>query len=135
MQNVGTPGSMVPGNAIDNKRKLNTYIYDYFLKNEMFDLARILYEKVDIDTSDKFSPNRKDINGASDDADIKNDIPNKPADLPRPNVPGEVDSSFLLDWWSQFWDCWSASRSKINGPNKQYINHVQVCESTYRLLL
>lgn len=128
MQNVGTPGSMAVGSAMDNKRKLNTYIYDYFLKNDMFDLARALCNEVEIETTEKPSPTRKDINGASDgmDTDSKGDIPKKPADLPRPNVPSEVDSSFLLDWWSQFWDCWSASRVKTASAAKQYLQHVQV---------
>ncbi|KAF2150759.1 hypothetical protein K461DRAFT_270159 [Myriangium duriaei CBS 260.36] len=125
--NAGTPGSIPAGNGSDNKRRLHTYIYDYFLKNEMFDLARALFKEVDIDTSDKPSPNRKDVNGAPDgmDTDTKGDIPNRPADLPRAAVPGEVDSSFLLDWWMQFWDCWSASRTAKNSPAKQYLQHVQ----------
>lgn len=129
MQNVGTPGGMSTIPAGDHKRKLNTYIYDYFLKNGQYDLARALFKEVDLDTADKPSPNSKSINGVPDgmDNDSKMDDLNRPPDLPRANVPGDADSSFLLDWWSQFWDCWTASRSKVPNTAKQYLEHVQVC--------
>lgn len=132
MMNAATPNSAVPtGNAIDHKRKLNTYIYDHFLKNDMFDLARAFMKEVDVDTTDKPSPNRKDVNGIQDgmDTDSKSDINKKPADLPRANVPdvGDSESSFLSDWWGQFWDCWTAARTRNNSSTaKQYLTHVQV---------
>ena len=126
MQNVGTPGPMPVSPPGDHKRKLNTYIYDYFLKNGQYDLARSLYKEVELDTSDKPSPNRKGVNGDGMDGDSKLDDINRPADLPRANVPGDVDSPFLLDWWAQFWDCWTASRSKAQTSAKQYLDHVQV---------
>jgi len=113
--------------AADNRRKLNTYIYDYFLRNDMFDLARLLYKDHEIDCLEKTSPLRKEAGAVPDAEDAQSDLANKPADLPRANIPGAVNSSFLLDWWSQFWDCWSAARTYNNSPTKQYLQHVQVC--------
>lgn len=130
MMNTGTPGNAQPGNAMDSNRvKLHTYIYDYFLKNEFFDLARLLHERVDIEPSpqQKQSPNRKQVNGDSMDADSKDDVlSNKPGDLPLPNVPNASDSSFLFDWWCQFWDCFHAQRGRGTANTKQYLAHVQV---------
>ncbi|PSK35025.1 Adhesion defective protein 2 [Elsinoe australis] len=126
MMNAGTPGGSPPASMADNKKRLNTYIYDYFLRNGMYDLARGLLKSEDIELQEKPSPNRKDVNGASDgDADSKDDIPGKPADLPKANVPSEVNSAFLLDWWAMFWDVWISGRSRGYSPTKQYLQHVQ----------
>lgn len=129
MMNTGTPGNAPIGNAVDNNRvKLHTYIYDYFLKNEYYDLARSLHDRVEIEHSQqqKQSPNSKQVNGDSMDADNKDDAHGKPADLPLPAVPSASDSSFLFDWWCQFWDCFQAQRGRGTANTKQYLNHVQV---------
>ena len=131
MMNAGTPGNAPAGSVADNNRtKLHTYIYDYFLKNEMYDIARLLQEKVEIEPSpqQKQSPSRREMNGDSMDQDNKED--GKPADLPLPNVPNvSGDSAFLLDWWCQFWDCYQAQRGRGSPGTKQYLNHVQVVSS------
>lgn len=92
----------------------------------MFDAARALYSETEIQIREKPSPDRKGANGTSDEADQKDDIPGKPADLPYADIPSEVNNCFLSDWWSQFWDIWSASRTKnSNTLAKQYLGHVQ----------
>ncbi|KAG8624338.1 hypothetical protein KVT40_007405 [Elsinoe batatas] len=126
MMNAGTPGASPPSSTMDNKKRLNTYIYDYFLRNGMFDLARQLLAKEDIELQEKPSPNRKDVNGVTDgDGDSKDDIPGKPADLPKANVPSEVNSAFLLDWWAMFWDVWISGRSRGHSATRNYVHHVQ----------
>ena len=130
MMNAGTPGNAPAGNSIEgNRTKLHTYIYDYFLKNEMYDMARLLVKQVDIERADpiKQSPDRKDINRLHDamDQDSKDGLHNKPDDLPLPKVPPTYDA-FLFDWWCQFWDCYAAQRGRGSPHAKQYLNQVQV---------
>jgi len=105
----------------DPKEKLNTYIYDYFLRNRHHTLARAM---LDCDlklNTEKASPNNKP-NGASD-IDM-------PDDLPLPLMPpGQAaDNSFLLDWWVQFWDIFAAARGGGGGPKNaaQYLGHNRV---------
>lgn len=128
MMNTGTPGGMASG-MDGNRVKLHTYIYDYFLKNEYYDLARSVHERLDLETlsQTKQSPNTKQVNGDSMDADNKDDAHGKPADLPLAAIaPGVSEGSFLFDWWCQFWDCFNAQRSRGPAASKQYLNHVQV---------
>lgn len=131
MMNIGTPSNAPGGGAAgsdsSHRTKLNTYIYDYFLKNDMFDMARMLYQKVDIEQADpKQSPGQRNMNGDSMDQDSKDNIHGKPDDLPMPKVPAGGDGSFLLDWWGQFWDCYLAQRGRGSPQTKQYLNQVQV---------
>jgi len=138
MMNTGTPVNAPSGNTLEaNRLKLNTYIYDYFLKHEMYDLARMLVQKVEIEQGEpqKHSPERRDVNGVHDsmEQDTKDALHNKPDDLPTPRVPAASDGSFLLDWWCQFWDCYLAQRGRGSQPVKQYLTHVQV--STHNCLI
>lgn len=125
-----TPNTGTPNNApaVDmSRQKLNTYIYDYFLKNGNYDVARAICKAVDLDLDAKQSPNRKDINGVTDsmDTDIKDE--KKPDDLPSPNVPNASDGSFLYDWWYQFWECFNAQHGRgNNAQTAKYLSNVQV---------
>lgn len=128
---------MSPERMIDN---LNTYIYDYFLKRGYHDCARALLQdenfKVNTDQGTKSSPGskREDVNGIDGDAmmtDGKDGEKIKiPDDLPRPSLPNEsLQSSFLLDWFSLFWDLWLAQRKRgSNREVNQYYQHTQVRE-------
>ncbi|KAJ5757083.1 uncharacterized protein N7511_007265 [Penicillium nucicola] len=116
---------------------LNTYIYDYFLKRGYHDCARALVQdesiKLNTDNNPKTSPgNRRDgdMNGLDPDAmmtDGKDGEKIKiPDDLPRPSLPSESPSSFLLDWFSLFWDFFWAQRKKGNSNDvRQYLQHNQ----------
>ena len=136
---VGGAPMMANGPAVmtpqDNKLLLNTYIYDYFLKNHHYDLARAIISSDIPINSKQESPNRRDVNGVADgmDADNKDDVDKRPLDLPAASIPDSANSaenSFLLDWWGQFWDVFSAHRNK---PVKQgsgavqYLQHQRVC--------
>lgn len=125
----------IPEQMINN---LNTYIYDYFLKRGYHDCARALIQdeniKLNTDSGVKTSPGnrRDDVNGIDGDAmmtDGKDGEKIKiPDDLPRPNLPSEsLQSSFLLDWFSLFWDFFWAQRKKGNSHEvRQYLQHTQV---------
>jgi hypothetical protein len=121
MGNMAHPKRMGGPDHKDPKEMLNTYIYDYFLRNRHHNLARAMLD-CDLKLStEKQSPNK--ANGASD-IDM-------PDDMPLPSMPaGQVaDNSFLLDWWVQFWDIFAAAaRVPGGGPKNavQYINHNRV---------
>ncbi len=140
---IGLGASRANGNPQDTWRMyLNTYIYDYFIKNELYDCARaFLASDVPINTSPptKLSPGRRrdgDVNGVDEstmDTDAKDDLHSKrPDDLPIPSVPPDCpDNSFLFDWWCVFWDTFGAQRNKKPkpgeaGPAFQYVQHTQV---------
>ncbi|KAJ5632178.1 Transcriptional activator somA [Penicillium lividum] len=124
----------IPEQMINN---LNTYIYDYFLKRGYHDCARALVQdeniKLNTESGTKQSPGnrRDDVNGIDGDAmmtDGKDGEKIKiPDDLPRPIIPSEsLQSSFLLDWFSLFWDFFWAQRKQGNRNDvRQYLQHTQ----------
>jgi hypothetical protein len=139
MMNNGSTASRNDG-AMTNPdvmiNNLNTYIYDYFLKRGYHDCARALVQdesvKLNTDNNPKTSPGnrRDDVNGMDPDAMMTDKDGEKikiPDDLPRPSLPSESPSSFLLDWFSLFWDFFWAQRKKTNGGDiRQYLQHNQV---------
>ena len=116
------------GETLSNRQQLNTYIYDYFLKNEHYGLARALQKELPIYAS----PNsgKRSVNGVDDsmETDSKDDAQSRPDDLPLPFILDNTEGSFLYDWWCQFWDIWSAHRRKIpqGAVPSQYLAHAQV---------
>ncbi|KAI7304615.1 hypothetical protein KC315_g15093, partial [Hortaea werneckii] len=83
--NAGTPGG-VGSASIDAVKRLNTAIYDYLLRNQLYDCARSFHKAMDIETdSIKKSPgSNKQANGVSgDEMEVDNEgIRNRPDDLP-----------------------------------------------------
>ena len=119
----------------DNRSQLNTYIYEYFLRNEMYECARSLLRSEQPMSLVKDSPGRREEggnNGIGDDGgdgESKDDVDSKrPRDLPAPNLPKDTpESCFLYEWWCLFWDMFNAQRGKGDGRNVlQYVNHTQV---------
>lgn len=119
---------------------LNTYIYDYFLKRGYHDCARALVQdesvRLNTEPPTKASPGHRrdgDVNGVDADpmlTDSKDGDKLKiPDDLPRPNLPNDTQqSSFLLDWFSLFWEMfWAARRKGQTAEAKQYMQYSQVC--------
>ena len=113
---------------LSNRQQLNTYIYDYFLKNEHYGLARALQKELSIYASPSLG--KRDVNGIDDsmETDSKEDSQVRPDDLPLPTILDNTEGSFLYDWWCQFWDIWCAHRRKVTaGPvPTQYLAHAQV---------
>jgi hypothetical protein len=126
--NAAVDGTPIMGNmphpkrvATDPAEKLNTYIYDYFLRNKHLSLARAMLECDLKMLTEKPSPNNR-ANGIDSMDSIE--------DLPHPQLPQNqvADNSFLLDWWVQFWDIYQATKPR-NAASKnaaQYINHTRV---------
>ncbi|ORY54958.1 uncharacterized protein BCR38DRAFT_462126 [Pseudomassariella vexata] len=116
---------------------LNTYIYDYFLRENMFDCARaMLNSNQEINVAKDSPGRRRDENGsvgnglgdAPMDTDSKDDMDSKrPNDLPAPNLPASSDSCFLYEWFCLFWDMLGGQRTKqaSNPQVNQYINYTQ----------
>jgi hypothetical protein len=126
-----------------SRANLNTYIYEYFLKNELYAAARaVLNSNIQLHLvpgSSKTSPARRrdengnvvgnGVDGESMDTDSKDDIDSKrPDDLPAPKVPSDCPQGcFLSDWWSVFWDIYGAHRGRdTRGSAAQYVQHTQV---------
>lgn len=144
MMNNGSTAPRNDGNMNMNSpevmiNNLNTYIYDYFLKRGYHDCARALVQdesvKLNTDPGTKTSPGSRrdgDMNGVDGDpmmTDGKDGEKIKiPDDLPRPSLPNEsLQSSFLLDWFSLFWDFFWAQRKRGNQAEvRQYLQHTQV---------
>lgn len=116
---------------------LNTYIYEYFLRYEMFDCARsLINSNQPVNVLKEGANRRRDengniINGVGDDpmdTDSKDDLDSKlPEDLPPPKLPMPAsDTSFLYEWFCLFWDIYNAQRVKGgNGTINQYVAHTQ----------
>lgn len=129
MMNNGKPAGGIRQQPLDQRSQLNTYIYDYFLRNQMHDCARALYQTDPKIQVIKDSPGR---NGADD--EIKDELDQKrPDDLPESDVPREcLESCFLYEWWCLFWDMFNAQRGKGDGTAvMQYVNHTQVGIALY----
>lgn len=156
---VGAAGPSAPGNPQNaangglaqkpkdgNERQLlHTYIYDYFIKNDMLDVARAMLQEetadiITIPNSRRGSPRQKrdpdgnPSHGLDDsmDTDRKDDIEGgnrRGNDLPLAKVPTDCPhGSFLYDWWSLFWDIFGArSQKNASSAASVYINSTQVC--------
>lgn len=122
VNNAGTPGSSAGGQ--DFNQRLNTHIYDYFLRIEKYDLARAVQETLPINTLGKQNGVEGDM-----DTDSKEGGPKRPDDLPAADVPPSTGGvSFLQDWWAQFWDMWQAHRQRASKPSSAaYIHNQMVC--------
>ena len=139
MNNGNPPNAASSSSHGDLKRRLDTYIYDYFLKNGHHEHARALYRdesiKLNTHAHTKHSPHRRrdgELNGIEDnamDTDSKDDVNKLPDDLPKPDVPDNAQSCFLYDWFSLFFDIYGASRNKKPDDSStaaQYLQHTQV---------
>ena len=123
----------------DVKRRLDTYIYDYFIKSGYYDHARAFYhdENITIDTNphSKHSPSRRrdtEMNGVDENAmDADSGAANKvPDDLPISNLPDLSTRGCLFDWFALFSDIYTSSRNKKENDNStaaQYLQQTQVC--------
>jgi hypothetical protein len=109
-QNASTPTSAVNANdPADTVKRLNTYIYDYFLRNQHYDIARAMHQSstMEIFTQPKQSPNqRQNQPNGNDDNDA-----DRPKDLPDPAFQN-TEGPFLQDWWFQFWDIYHSRRNQ-----------------------
>ncbi|KAL8662261.1 MAG: hypothetical protein Q9202_004866 [Teloschistes flavicans] len=132
MMNSGANGATPrPGNEEDPQNyelHLNTYIYDYFLKNNRYDCAKaMLNDGMAVTTVNKHRSD--DVNGNMH-SDSKDDRDSKiPEELPLPDVPTESQgASFLLEWFGLFWDVFFAHQRKTtlaSADAMQYVTRTQ----------
>ncbi|KAJ4337723.1 hypothetical protein N0V87_004471 [Didymella glomerata] len=126
MANMNIPGQQQQQQQqMDPREQLNTYIYDYFLRNNHNRLARAMVEcdmKMSTQPAQKTSPGNKPNGIDSMDDDSISGLPNPL--LPKNQM---ADNSFLLDWWVQFWDIYQATKVRSGQPSKgaQYIQHTR----------
>ncbi|KAL8968161.1 MAG: hypothetical protein Q9197_005032 [Variospora fuerteventurae] len=139
MMNNGANGAIPrPGNEEEPhyQSRLNTYIYDYFVKHQRFECAKaMLSDGMPLSTKDKRHEN--DMNGASNmHVDSKDDLELKmPDGLPHPDVPTDPHgTSFLLEWFGLFWDVFFAHQRKAPLASQQAMQYVQRTQQESRLL-
>lgn len=124
-------------------RRLNTYIYEYFIHHEQWDCAEVLLKSgLTVTTKDKASPSRRrDVNGDSSmEMDSKDNLDTKRVmrNLPAPDVPASYNNSpFLFEWFSLFWDMFFAQRKdgKASAQAMQYVQHTQVSHTSSKISL
>lgn len=94
-------------------KRLNTYIYDYFLRNQHYDIARAMHQSSNMELlTQKQSPGqRQNQTNGVDDMDT-----DRPKDLPEP-VMNSDGGPFLQDWWFQFWDIYNSRRNAGSKPS------------------
>ena len=120
--NAPTPlGGGTPPQADEVVKKLNTAIYDYLLRNSLYNLARSFKNELPILIKDdiKHSPGQRNgqANGSEGSMDVDDKDPGicqRPDDLPLPANP--FDGPFLHDWWCQFWELYFGRRNKPGSP-------------------
>ncbi|KAL8760059.1 MAG: hypothetical protein Q9199_000293 [Rusavskia elegans] len=110
----------------DYEARLNTYIYDYFVKNQRYDCAKAMLKG---DMPLRTVPKRRDgdVNGAGNmHTDSKDDLESKiPDDLPLAGVPTDPQgASFLLEWFGLFWDVFFAHQRKAPPASAQAMQYV-----------
>lgn len=126
--NGATPRAGSDQGEIDFEARLNGYIYDFLLKTENYSTAKSMLE-----SGVTMYPNtkeRENPNGTDDAvrADSKEDMDSKRAGNLPPVYPDD-SSSFLLDWFSVFWDFYFARYSNPHATQntKSLLSHTQVC--------
>ncbi|KAL8692258.1 MAG: hypothetical protein Q9218_002674 [Villophora microphyllina] len=106
--------------------RLNTYIYDYFVKNQRYDCAKaMLSGNMPLRTVSKRRSD--DVNGNMH-ADNKDDLDSKiPDDLPLAQIPADTGTSFLMEWFGLFWDVfWASKKSgRASAEAMQYVARTQ----------
>lgn len=139
MGGVGTPSGAEgaaggpSGGSVQNsqeRRLLNVYIYDYFLKHDMLDCAKaMLKTQSDVAVQDRQQDRTKHeghMNGVDDPMDTGDDSRNENyedtksvRDLPAANVPTKsgqtTGGGFLLEWWYCFMDIYFARSGSGGG--------------------
>ena len=111
MPNGAMPRQNGGQEAVEYETRLNHMIYGYFCDKQQWDLARSLKN-----SSLAFSPplenSDEELNGVAEDS--KNGVADnrKPPDLPTAKQGhDQKGGSFLLGWWSIFWDMYAAQNN------------------------
>lgn len=125
--NVGTPSNDTSPEVLS--KKLNTAIYDYLLRNELYDIARSFQDQMPIETKadEKDSPKMNGVDDGTDDARDQA-ILKRPPGLPLPN--NMLSGPFLQDWWCQFWEIYHGIRKGAKNGTQTYLNNQRMAQKT-----
>lgn len=119
---LDSSSSISDSSANNPKQLLNTYIYDFLVKNKLPQTAKTFVNEADISSQEENSGN-------------SNTSPTSPGflqyqkdnNLPIVKVTMDAPQSFLFEWWQVFWDVFQAKNN-----NKQ---SSQVAMQYYQLQL
>ncbi|KAL8843875.1 MAG: hypothetical protein Q9176_001837 [Flavoplaca citrina] len=119
----------------DYEARLNTYIYDYFVKNQRYDCAKAML-KGDMPLRTVQKRRDGDVNGAGNmHTDSKDDLESKiPDEFPLPALPTDPQgASFLLEWFGLFWDVFFAHQKKTPPASAQAMQYVARTQQESRM--
>lgn len=150
MSSTDRPDNETTSSAAD-QRLLNTYIYDYLVKQSCSATALAFKKEVDIPTiSEEEARKRrasddnpegsleKNLDASSqqkeaasrlngtDDVDIASNSDTSSKNAPA-DVPIDLEGGFLVEWWTVFWDMFAARQGRPSSSNAaSFIAHSQV---------
>ncbi|CAG8542471.1 35287_t:CDS:2, partial [Racocetra persica] len=111
------------------QRLLNAYVYDFLKRSGATETAKAYLREGDFQNCVKNDGTVNSINGSS-----SSDNDNTP--LPDVDVPVQAPEGFLYEWWTVFWDIYSA---KLNRPGTadahRYVVDQQMRNSRNRMRL
>lgn len=132
---AGGPSGQAPGTH--ERRLLNTYIYDYFLKHDMLDCAKAMLKTHGDVAAPSDRTKHEHMNGVDDPMDTGDDSRNENyddaksvRDLPAAQVssktPQTAGGGYLLEWWNCFMDIYFARAGARQGSQvaQAYVNQV-----------
>ncbi|CAG8612950.1 12265_t:CDS:10, partial [Acaulospora morrowiae] len=97
----------------------NAYVYDFLKRSGARETARVYLKEADIQGFIK-NDNTNLINGGG------NSGSDNDADLPNVEVPIKAPEGFLYEWWTVFWDIYSAKLNRPGSENaRRYIEQQQ----------
>ena len=121
---------------LDYDTRLNTWIYDHFVRKEYYGCARAMVNSQQMNIRfrpPKSSPGRRaEANGTDEgimETDMKDEIDSRrPDDIPAADVGSDkAEPSILMEWFCLYWDFWMAQRKnqRATPQASQYVLHTQ----------
>ncbi|CAG8825204.1 12332_t:CDS:2, partial [Gigaspora rosea] len=90
------------------QRLLNAYVYDFLKRSGAIETAKAYLREGDFQSVVKNDGTTNSINGTGGSSSD-----NDNTSLPDVDVPVQAPEGFLYEWWTVFWDIYSA---KLNRP-------------------
>ena len=118
---------------LDYETRLNTWIYDHFVRKEYFGCARAMANSpMNIRFRKPSQGRRAEVNGMDEgimETDMKDEVDSKrPDDIPQADVGSDkAETSILMEWFCLYWDLWMAQRKNQRATPQaaQYVHHTQ----------
>lgn len=129
--NAPTPtNSMSALSPQDYSKRLNSAIYEYLLCCGKYEAARAFKAAMPIEWPEgtKQSPNQNQANGVDVEIEPRDQLKNKPDDLPLPVALSEEPGPFLMDWWLQFWELYQGNRRNGKQTTINYVGQQRMAQ-------